>query len=354
MASYYVDPSINANSGTGTIGDPFGDLQYALDTITRDSTLGDQINIKAGAAEVLTGSLSIATYGTPTFNAGLAFVGYDATENDGGIGEIDGGGTYGIWIQPTAEGVIFKDLILGNCGSADVINFDRFCSVRRCKIHGTTADGVDATNHTSAIQCWFTNIGNRGVASSIIVSYDCLFTNGTNTFADATISQTNVRCCFSLSSLSNAINNGSSISANHINCSFYTTGVGSAIKCRTIYGIIIEGCMFQGWGVAIDYSSTAEIAPGGYNYCAFYNNTVDATSVYFDGLNSFNETVGADLFDLSGTIASFADRLTYFNPVEQGNVYTDMPGGLVKGAIQPAAAAGGSVRIPNIRGGADQ
>ena len=61
ITNYYVDPSINANSGTGTIGDPFGDLQYALDTVTRDSTNGDQFNIKAGTAEVLTGTLDFST-----------------------------------------------------------------------------------------------------------------------------------------------------------------------------------------------------------------------------------------------------------------------------------------------------
>lgn len=345
MASYYVDPSIDSQSGAGTIGDPFGDLQYALDSIYRDTTNGDRINIKAGTAEVLEGELDISAYGTPTFGAGLAFVGYTSAENDGGVGEIDGDETYSIWVQSSAEGVIFKDLTIGNCGSEDVINFDRFCSVRRCKIHGTTADGVDASTTSSAIECWFTNIGGKGIASQAIAAFDCLFTNGSNTFTAATNASVNVRCCFSLTSTSNAIDNGTNIITNTSNCSFYTTGTGSAIKCRPIYGTMIEGCLFQGWGTAIDYSSTTEVAPGGYNNCAFYDNTTNADSADFDGLNYNNESLSANLFDLSGSISSFADRLTYFNPVDQGNVYTDMPGGLVKGAVQPAASGGGGIQI---------
>jgi len=30
LTEIYVDPAIAANSGTGTSGDPYGDLQYAL------------------------------------------------------------------------------------------------------------------------------------------------------------------------------------------------------------------------------------------------------------------------------------------------------------------------------------
>lgn len=76
ITEYYIDPAIDANSGTGTIGDPFGDLQYALDTVTRDGTNGDRFNVKAGTAEVLTAALSLATYGTPTEAAPLVIQGY--------------------------------------------------------------------------------------------------------------------------------------------------------------------------------------------------------------------------------------------------------------------------------------
>ena len=61
LTQYYVDPAINANSGTGTIGDPYGDLQYALNTLTRDPTDGDQINVKATTLVELRGILDSLT-----------------------------------------------------------------------------------------------------------------------------------------------------------------------------------------------------------------------------------------------------------------------------------------------------
>ena len=92
ITNYYVDPAINANSGTGTLGDPFGDLQYALNTITRNATDGDRINIKAGTAEVMAAAISLTTYGTPAQAAPLIFQGYTSAQGDGGIGEINNGG----------------------------------------------------------------------------------------------------------------------------------------------------------------------------------------------------------------------------------------------------------------------
>ena len=40
----YVDPSIAADSGAGTIGDPYGDLEYCIEQETFDLTNGTRIN----------------------------------------------------------------------------------------------------------------------------------------------------------------------------------------------------------------------------------------------------------------------------------------------------------------------
>ena len=85
----YVDPSIAGASGAGTVGDPYGDLQHALDTMTRDATNGDRINIKAGTDEILAGVIDLTTYGTPSSAAHLVFQGYTSAAGDGGIGGID-------------------------------------------------------------------------------------------------------------------------------------------------------------------------------------------------------------------------------------------------------------------------
>jgi hypothetical protein len=53
----FIDPSIAGNSGSGTIGDPWGDCQHALDTVTRDATDGDRMCIKEGTDEIHTAAL---------------------------------------------------------------------------------------------------------------------------------------------------------------------------------------------------------------------------------------------------------------------------------------------------------
>lgn len=343
MASYYVDPSIAANSGTGTVGDPYGDLQYALDSITRDATNGDRINIKAGTAEILTGELDITTYGTPSFGAGLYFAGYTSTEGDGGVGEIDGNaGNFSVWNKNTVEGIVWDSLIIGNTGTADILYMDRMCAVRNCKIHGTSGNGV--RGQVSHWRNWYDDIGGTGVASSPQGVFDCLFTNGaTNSFTSAVSGGTVCRSCFKLSGTSDGIDAGGIV----VNNSFYTTGTGEAVDSRSIFSYHYVGNLVQGFTYGLRYHQASEMTPGSYHDNAFYDCTNNVTSADFNGTgyNSGNETLSSDLFDLSGSITSFEDRLTYFNPVDQGNVYTGMPGGLVKGAIQPAASGGGGIQI---------
>lgn len=144
---YYVDPSIAGNSGTGTIGDPFGDLQYALDSVTQDTTDGDRFNIKAGTDEVLTASLNLTTYGTPNNSYPLIFQGYTSAQGDGGIGGIDGNGD-SIFSSSATDALHFIDLHMHNFGSNPCIQADNNCSVINCEINngsGTVA-AIDIDN----------------------------------------------------------------------------------------------------------------------------------------------------------------------------------------------------------------
>lgn len=131
--AYYVDPAINANSGSGTIGDPWGDLQWALDHITRDATNGDIIHIKAGAAEVSAASLTLATYGTLTETAPLILRGYTAAAGDGGVGEIDCNGAT-MWAgNPNL--VILVDLEIHNGGDNHLVSSTGRLALLRCELH---------------------------------------------------------------------------------------------------------------------------------------------------------------------------------------------------------------------------
>ena len=86
LTNYYVDPGSGSDvTGTGTVGSPWASVQHALDNITRDATNGDQINIKAGTADVLSSPLTLATYGTTSATAPLSFRGYTSAAEDGGV-----------------------------------------------------------------------------------------------------------------------------------------------------------------------------------------------------------------------------------------------------------------------------
>jgi hypothetical protein len=145
----YVDPAINANSGAGTIGDPYGDLQYALNTVTRDGTNGNRFNIKAGTAEILTAALSLGTYGTPTVAAPLIFQGYTSAAGDGGIGEISGNGSYGVFTTSGQGFTRWFDLKMGNCGGNLILHAGTNTLVRNCEIHTNTTHGVALTSGSS-------------------------------------------------------------------------------------------------------------------------------------------------------------------------------------------------------------
>lgn len=137
---YYVDPAIAANSGTGTLGDPFGDLQYCLNTITRSTTVGDQINIKAGTAEVMSASISLATYGTPTK---LILAGYTAAADDGGIGEITFGGTNADVFSATSN-IDLRCLKIGNFGTGFLRTTG---TVSLCEIYNFTGSIVTSSSN---------------------------------------------------------------------------------------------------------------------------------------------------------------------------------------------------------------
>lgn len=121
--NYYVDPlNGNDSTGDGTSGTPWKSVQKALNTITRNATNGDQINVKAGAADVLSAALSITTYGVSTVTAPLILRGYTSVAGDGGVGEISGGGSVGIIAHSAPFVLNVVDMYLHNCGSATMID----------------------------------------------------------------------------------------------------------------------------------------------------------------------------------------------------------------------------------------
>lgn len=185
LTNIYVDPAIAGNSGTGTIGDPYGDLQYALNTATRDATNGNQINVKAGTAEVLTATLSFATFGAPTSTAPCLIRGYTAAANDGGVGSISGAAAYTI-INGT-NFVSFVDMELHNSGSNPILATGQYATLLNCRIHNSTGNAINAGFRNIIERCFIENVAGIGVstASSSMRIANTTFVDGANKFTDA-------------------------------------------------------------------------------------------------------------------------------------------------------------------------
>jgi hypothetical protein len=292
ITQYYVDPSINANSGTGTIGDPFGDLQYALDTVTRDSTNGDQFNIKSGTAEVLTATLSLTSYGTPAANAHLILSGYTSAANDGGIGIIDGAGSYPALSMPRHVDV--KDLELRNSGSNTIAggNNKDYNTMTNCIIHENSGATYGVLNWNLS-GCYIYEVGATNGVSGCH-AYGCgIFQGTTNTFSDA----------------------------------IYLSGGG--------YGNVVRDNLIEGAGTGI-YLNTNGVTQGN----AVYNSST--TDYNIGNFEWENESLSASPFEKTGA-ATWANAKSYFAPADVGNVrtgaYSSIDG--VKGAIGVQAASGG-------------
>jgi len=369
MSEYYVDPSIAGNSGTGTIGDPYGDLQYALDNITRNSTDGDVIHIKAGTAEVLSAQLSYTTYGTTAVAAPLAFRGYSSTARDGGIAEIDGNGA-----AVSNQGYIgWADLKIHNGGTADLIG------------------GAG----TFAYNCWFSDTTGYAFNGNSGSMTNCVFSNwgGSKSYAIFPSAASEMKGCYLEVDSSNqpsswvvAGQNGAKVTdtiinmksgvtcggiwvfsnSNRIkNCSILSAaGTGTGIENNNGYYNDIQYNIVEGFsgtgGEGINYNTaTTCLGMVGFNAC--YNNTTDfvqsgVASAQID-LTDDDETLSSSAFAKSGSItlsdfvsdnAGFwASVAAYFEPQDTGNVFGNFGfNALTKGAVpRPVGAGGGLLRV---------
>ena len=346
MASYFVDPAINANSGAGTLGSPFGDLQYALNTITRDATNGDIIYIKSGTAEILTASLSLATYGTPTLSVPLSFRGYTAAAEDGGQGEINGNATFSI-CSSTPDGLSYSNLKLGNCGSAAVLSIGRFGGVFNCDIHTSTGNGIVGNSDGSpVVNSIIRGVSGVGVSGSAVCN--CLFyCEGGRNFSSATTSEMVTDSIFYLTGASHGINNGNGTVGNvtlrnsllSVSASSTATGI---LRGRPIRSGIIAGNIVEGFLTGFNFQNNSE-SGFGLQHNAAFNNTTNYSSNLGKSLlvNFDNETLASSPFAKSGSV-TWANRMTYFALNNVGAVRNGLFGAYSKGAVQYLSAGGAS------------
>lgn len=362
----FVDPDIAADSGAGTVGDPYGDVQFSLNTITRDATNGDRINIKAGTDEILAAALSLATYGTPTNTASLTFQGYTSAADDGGIGGISGNNSVSVFSSTTLDWIKFVDLHCHNTGSAIIIQLDNNIVVINCELNNTTNHALDIDNECVVVGNYIHDVGTRGIYVNFGLIQDNYLANGTKTFTEAirsfgfssAIVQRNI-ITLNGSSVGIVFTSSTEIRNNSI-LSSSGTGQGIIHQASNQEGITIVGNLIEGFsgtgGIGIDTLASTDLNMYGQN--AAFNNT---TNYSVDGQTikalGDNEALGSTPFAKSGS-NTFANRFIYFSPLDVGNVragvgYPDVTR-LDKGAIQHADAGGGTTSIlgsGNLRGG---
>lgn len=358
MADIYVDPSIAADSGSGTVGDPYGDLQYALDSTTQDSN-GDTFHIKAGTDEVLAATLDLTTYGTPGLSSNLNFHGYTSSAGDGGQGGIDCNG-YSLFTGATIDYINLTDLHIHGSGSNPLFSLDDQITMVRCVLNDCSADpGFDAdSGHFS--ECHFYDIGSGD--SSTPLGAMCNFPT-IGAFSGCYIEQGPTHYFAEVNaSFADAI--GNIVVLNH------ATGDGFACYNSLMIGNTIYNSTGSGTGIGLDVSARAAQLVADNIVVGFGGTGGDGLNLYtqrlcFPMCNSFYNCTNAwnasnqhprlddepylneelSTFPFAGTGAmTFANRFNYFAPVDTGRLWggAHLGGNRDRGAVQRAVTAGGS------------
>ena len=340
FSEIYVDPSIAADSGTGTVGDPFGDLEYAIEQTTFDTTNGTRINVKAGTAEVLALEMGLAFKSIVTtpawvtsFAAQIIIQGYTTAAGDGGMGSISGGGLVPILQDNQIDYVWFVDMVLHTIGSGGYIALvDNWCGFVNCELHGSTGTGakggVSCDASTIFVGCYFHDIAAWGInTGGACYVTNCYFKDGAvNKFAIA----------LDIRSTDVAVNNvidfdqtGTGIGihldgdfANVNNNSIFNAaaGTGSGIKIAStdgpssILNNIVEGFSGAG-GIGFNFGE-AGARIGVYGGNAAYNNTTNYVAP-----SGVGHQLGGSASNEALSASPFADAAAGdFSPVDTGSV----------------------------------
>lgn len=328
----YVDPSIAANSGSGTVGDPYGDLEYAV----RQSTQGagpTRFNIKAGADELVTSGTAVLrtalidTSVTPAFAgsnaAPIIFQGYTSTAGDGGIGVIDCNA--GSLISNSMTDLHFIDLELKNSfATSPMFVVGSFCSFIRCRIHDVGgAYAIQGADWSIVDSCTFYDCFNVGVLlNGGRISHNVFYNGGTRDFGTAiTASTSGVVVERNILKLDNA-SNGIQANARAVvrqNSIYSNGGTGKGIIVsgwiQEISNNLVEGFSGAG-GIGIDAGSgDTMLVFGGnsvYNCTTAYSTPDHYIDSASSGETSTNETLTASPFSNPSS--------NDFSPTDQGEV----------------------------------
>jgi hypothetical protein len=342
LTELYIDPSIAADSGAGTVGDPYGDLEYCLSATAGeafDTTNGTRINIKSGTAEVLSAPLDLSDFttgGGPSQTAHLIFQGYTAAADDGdwdaqtGIGAIGCDGNT-MFASQTYDFMHFRHLeIFGKAGAGYtyLIDIDDYCTFVECELH--THSGTDALLRLNlagmVIRCHFHTVTSaemclyiQSAGLTVMHSYfDLVGSSATVAIYAAGYGQAIIGNIIRVDGSGSGIQMPcrSSVCAN--NSIHSAGGTGDGIKGYTSYSSpayignnIIEGFSGSG-GNGFDASTVTGL------YTVFANNYVTNCETNYSAVPVYHDDGGNE--DIADTTAFTDADNENFTPVDTGNV----------------------------------
>ena len=353
------DDAAKCTQAAGTTALPWRSVQGALDLVTRDATNGDQINIADAAVQVNAAALTLATYGTPTEAAPLAFRGYTSSANDGGMGEIDCGGVT-LWAAATYSHVLLAWLEIHSGGNNHLIGINSGVQwLVHCELHkGASSPSSKFLLNMSAgnavIDCYIHDAGTTGgaIVGASLADSNYIYNCPTGIQNVTMVRNNIVHNCDTVGIRVGA--DGQTIVNNSVYTSNASTGSGidntSGATAHLVANNIVEGYSGAG-GDSILLTPDTRVA--GYN--AWYNCT--AAPAYGDlhipiggdqalAASPFTNPATGD-FSVGTNVKALAFPGAWFGPAGTTN-YLDI------GAVQrqePAGSSGGLIRHPGMAGG---
>lgn len=355
-----TDVKCTQHDGTTTL--PWRSLQGAFDLLTRNATDGNQVNLKAGTAQVNAAALDLTTFiagGALSSDAPLIIRGYTTTANDGGIGEIDCGGAT-MFAATTYDCVVLINLEIHSAGNNNCLTLDANCLVYRCEIHkGASSPVAKALLYFRGASC--AAIGNylhdAGTGAGYYIAGSTLLAVGNYIEMGAMgyrainwLSSSTITGNIVLGGGSETIYGYAGTTTITNNIVYGSASTGRGIKLREaqpaslIANNIIAGFSGAG-GVGIEVLDNAPMI--GHN--AFYNNTANYVlgDMTFIDLTANDVALAADPFtdaangDFSLTAAAKAALADKGFPVQYLGAHANTAPHITIGAIQQALATGG-------------
>ena len=161
---YFVDPLSGSDSNGGSSdADAWLTVQHALDTITRNSTNGDRINIKSSATITATSSLSFSSYGSTGTGNMLYFEGYDSSQGDGGMFSVDLNNTSTVWINNRSYTSVKNGEFSNGNSSTGMVRLSNGGILSGCYFHNGGSCGALVSSSSMAAGNRFEDLANYGL-----------------------------------------------------------------------------------------------------------------------------------------------------------------------------------------------